>query len=238
MYLSFLSTVKIIMPHGIYIHCDIQPHGIFWDKIMSVKGVVFVEYGPTHFIFGKRITRVQHESDVIRTDILYRYGGVYIDWDAFWLKPIDNLLTSGYEFIVAFDHGDRDPFPDSINLGIVLATPGASFLKRLEQSFKYYRGDHITYHAVEGVYKLYEEVPELVQIEPRLQVMCYRLKCHPLWLPDYKNISSHHTFDWTRDAYAIHFTSPLPPEFTNEKLLRASNETFFGKIGNHVLNYN
>ncbi|KAL3877504.1 hypothetical protein ACJMK2_035203 [Sinanodonta woodiana] len=162
MYLSFLSTVKIIMPHRIYIHCDIQPRGIFWDKIMSVNGVVFVEYGPIHFVFGKRITSIQDEINVVRTDILYRYGGIYINWNAYWLKPIDNLLTSGYEFIVAFYHLDRDPFPDSINLGIILATPGASFLKHLEQTYRYYRGV--------GVYKLYEEVPELVQIEPRLQV--------------------------------------------------------------------
>jgi len=49
-------------------------------------------------------------------------------------------------------------------------------------------------------YKLYEQYPELVKIERKLQVICYMLKCHPVFLPGYHNEKIHHlngaSFDW------------------------------------------
>ena len=65
--------------------------------------------------------------------------------------------------------------------------------------------------------------------------MCYYLKCHPTWLPDFRNWNVDHTpkLDWRRDAYAIHFTHPDPPAFQNESALIAS-EGVFAEIGRHI----
>lgn len=236
MYLSFYSSLKIVNPDRIFIHGDILPSGYYWNQIESEKKVTWVEYGPTHFVYGHFLRYKEHASDVIRTDVLLRYGGIYSDWDVLWLKPVDSLTQSGYDVILAYDHADRSPFPDSINTGVMLAAKGAKFLKLWQDSFHSYTGEQMTYHAVEMPYKLYEKHPHLVHIERRLQVMCFRSKCHPLWLADYKNMSCHHEFDWTTDAYAIHFTSPDPKEYSNMSVLERSRG-FFADIGRYILNY-
>ena len=51
-------------------------------------------------------------------------------------------------------------------------------------------------------YKLYEQYPELVKIEPRLQVICFNFKCHPTFLPGYHDEKINHlngaSFDWRK----------------------------------------
>jgi drug/metabolite transporter superfamily protein YnfA len=46
---------------------------------------------------------MSHRSDIIRADILLKYGGIYSDWDVIWLKPIDELISKGYDTILNFD---------------------------------------------------------------------------------------------------------------------------------------
>jgi len=45
-------------------------------------------------------------SDIVRYNILKKYGGVYIDVDIFCLKPLDNLIK-GHEIVVAFEGHSR-----------------------------------------------------------------------------------------------------------------------------------
>ena len=72
---------------------------------------------------------------------------------------------------------------------------------------------------IEMMYKLYEEHPDLLYIERRLQVMCFNLRCHPLWLPNFRNEKIHNEFDFIKDAYAVHFTQPLPKSFKSRQWL-------------------
>lgn len=53
-------------------------------------------------------------SDLLRTEILYKYGGIYFDIDVQLLKPIDNLLT--HECFMGFESSK------SIAPGLVMAS--------------------------------------------------------------------------------------------------------------------
>lgn len=57
-------------------------------------------------------------------------------------------------------------------------------------------------------YKLYEQYPELVKIERRLQVICYKFKCHPVFLPGYHDEKINHlngaSFDWKEVGCSMH----------------------------------
>ena len=72
------------------------------------------------------------------------------------------------------------------------------------------------------------------------QVICYNLLCHPTWVKDYHNESVNHQTtnsikDFKKDMFAIHFTMPNPKEFLSEQDLRENSHTFFGKIGQYIL---
>lgn len=40
-------------------------------------------------------TKAAYRSDVVRYEVLARYGGVYADWDIVWRRPLDPLCSLG-----------------------------------------------------------------------------------------------------------------------------------------------
>ena len=237
MFLSFKSTLRFVKPLKIFIYVDTFELGKYFEEMRSFKCVQIVFYGTPFWVFQRRILNPSHASDVVRADVLLRYGGIYIDWDVFWLKPVDDLLSIGYETIASLDfYVDMHPrpeFPDTINMGVLFARPGSRFIALWQDTFKQYVGNHPTFHAVEIVYKVYEEHPDLLYLEKRLQVICFHLLCHPLWLSNYKDTNIHNTFDFTKDAYSVHFTYPTPKEFESEHEMNSS-KGFFADMARHV----
>lgn len=78
---------------------------------------------------------------------------------------------------------------------------GSEFLRKSLMKFKTYNPDGDWYYnGLMMPYKLYEQYPELVKIERKLQVICYNFKCHPVFLPGYHDEKVHHlngaSFDW------------------------------------------
>ena len=237
MYLSFQSTLRFVKPTQIIMYVDSYDLGIYFEKMRNISIVKVVYYGKPSTVFQKPFKNLAHVSDFVRTEALLRYGGIYLDWDVFWLKPVDDLLTLGYETIAAFGHLARVPyrkdFPDVFNMGVVFARPGSRFIALWQDSFRKYTGEHPTFHAVEMVYKLYEERPDLLYIEKRLQVICFQLKCHPLWLPNYQDKTIHNEFNFTKDAYAVHFTVPLPKEFKSKEAME-EGVGFYANMARYV----
>ena len=237
MYVSFKSTLKFVKPLKIIIYIERYNLGPYFDAMRNHSLVRVVYYGAPNSAFQNRIVNPKHASDFLRTDVLMRFGGIYMDWDVFWLKPIDDLIELGYETIAAFEHYNgmtpREEFPDTINMGVVLARPGSRFISLWQESFREYTGEHATFHAIEMVYKIYEEHPDLLYIEKKLQVMCFKLRCHPLWLPNYKDTGVHNEFDFTSTAYAVHFTEPVPIAFMSDDDMRRS-KGYFADMARHA----
>ena len=234
MYLSLKSTLTIIQPEKIYIHGDNQLYGKYLDEFSNNSRIVWViREEPTH-IFGHRIMFTQHKSDIVRADVLLKYGGIYMDWDVLWLKPIDDILQVGYDAIVNFDHVSPKEYPNTINLGVFMSKPDSDFVRLWQQALKNYRSLDFYFNALQLPYKIYEKYPKTVHIEKRLQVMCFHLKCHPIFDNGFKNLAVAQPFDWKRDAYAIHFTFPDPPEYSNKSTLLNSNG-MFAEIGKYIL---
>ena len=49
----------------------------------------------------ERLRNPAERSDIIRLEVLYRFGGVYVDTDVECLRPIDPLLEEGVELFTA-----------------------------------------------------------------------------------------------------------------------------------------
>ena len=220
MYLSVRSALVILNPEKVFIHGDKELKGDYFDKIKRDPRVVQIYREIPKHIYGHSVLFTQHRSDIIRADVLLKYGGIYMDWDVLWLKPIDALIETRYDAIVNFDHSSRQEYPDSMNLGVFLAKKNSHFVRYWQDSLRNYKTHDFYHNALELPYKTYEKYPHTVHVEKHLQVMCFRLKCHPIWNSQYKNFEKDQRFDWRKDAYAVHFTHPDPPEYANETALR------------------
>ncbi|ESO87413.1 hypothetical protein LOTGIDRAFT_166563 [Lottia gigantea] len=234
MYLSVVSSLYVLKAERVYIHGDLRLNGEYWELIKSNPRVTLVYRELTTYIYGHRIKYTTHVSDVLRAEILSKYGGIYLDWDAMWLNPVDSILHSGHEVILNFDHMvASQSFPQQINLGVAIAAPRSRFILAWQKTLKNYRSDDFYYNALELPYKVYERNPNLVHIDTKLQVMCFRLKCHPIFKENHRDWTKHQDFNW-KEVYAIHFTYPEPHEYGSEKYLFNSTG-LFAEIGQYII---
>ena len=177
MYLSFLSSVYIVRPASIVVHTDHRLYGRYWLLVKSHPLVHVAVREQPRYVFQHQLLYRQHLSDIVRADVLDKYGGIYVDWDAYWLRSPDPLLNSGYDVILSRDHMPRPGFPDTINMGVAMAKPRSEFIRRWRAAFVNYRSRDFYYNAIELPYKVYEETMGTVKIDDRLQVSVGRQTC-------------------------------------------------------------
>lgn len=234
-YLSLRSVLSVVKPEKVYIHGDGQLTGEYMSKLEKDPRVQWVLRERPRYIYGRDVLYTQHKSDIIRADVLLKYGGIYMDWDVLWVRPIDNLLNRGeYDAIVNFDHMPVQDFPDTMNLGVLMAKPGSEFVQKWQDALVNYRSMDFYYNAILLPYKIYERYPSAVHIERHLQVMCFQLKCHPTFEENYKNFNEEQSFDWKTDVYAVHITHPDPKELKDQSTMSKATG-MFADIGNFIL---
>jgi hypothetical protein len=69
----------------------------------------------------------------------------------------------------------------------------------------------------------------------RKQVMCFRLLCHPIFHPGYRDWNNAQPFDWRTDGvFSIHFTYPDPEDYDSLEKLKSANGTF-ADIGRFIM---
>ena len=152
MYLSFLSSQRFIQSQQIRIYIDTNNTCPYLKKMAEYSNVEVVFYGPLKTIFQKPVRAVSHTSDFLRAGVLYRFGGMYIDWDVYWFKPIDDLVSKGCETITSLDYYDdifpRKEYPDTINMGVLLSRQRSRFISLWRDSYQQYTGGHHTYKCI------------------------------------------------------------------------------------------
>lgn len=92
-------------------------------------------------------------SDIMRVDIMIKYGGIYCDTDAIWVKPL-TLRDRAFDATATFDWIDWSyPYPDSVNFGISHGKRNAPFWRLFRDSMRILHNDH---HGFTGMLILNE----------------------------------------------------------------------------------
>lgn len=244
-YLSVLSMLYVVEVDTLYIHGDYPPAGPYWQKLMNNPNVQprlkFITRPQPLMVYQGVIEDYYKAlmSDIIRVDIMIKYGGIYADTDAIWVKPLSQE-DRGYDAVASYDWVDWSfPYPDSVNFGLSYGKKNAPFWRIFRESMRKLHNDVHGFTGVMNPYKLLEKYPHLLRIDRHLQVICYQCRCHPTWVRNYHNMSIDHVTtgsldNWRQDVNAIHWTHPNPPELANETAL-ASGTGLFADLGRMVL---
>ena len=122
-------------------------------------------------IYGHKVKVVEHIADTWRVDVIKKYGGIYLDSDAIAVQPLSHRLRS-YEAVLSIEpYSSSRPFPDIINDGVLVGKKNAQFLTLFQESMKDFRDNDWSFNCLRQPYKVKERYPELVLLDPHLQVI-------------------------------------------------------------------
>jgi len=122
------SIIQHMPDYMIYIYNDIEPIDNEWNKIKLFSNVNIVQTNRITYYDDFKIEYVQYEADILRLELLYKYGGIYIDTDMFIFKNFENLIKTGVYY--GIEKGGA-----MIN-SIIISEPNNGFIKELLHSLK------------------------------------------------------------------------------------------------------
>ncbi|BFZ23028.1 hypothetical protein BsWGS_26066 [Bradybaena similaris] len=92
-YVSVLAAKKFISPTAIYVIGDQHPKGKWWQETLNkIHGVRFLYREIPTTISGKTPKTLHHVSDIVRLQIIYMNGGIYLDTDMIMIRDLEPLL--------------------------------------------------------------------------------------------------------------------------------------------------
>ncbi|KAK7584161.1 hypothetical protein V9T40_005124 [Parthenolecanium corni] len=166
---SFMDAVGILAayknqkPDKIFFHTNLPKFGgKYWDILMDIPGlketIEFKFIEPLESIYGQPLSRTYklwHSSDLLRIDILKRYGGIFIDNDVYLVKNMDEFRR----FEMTLEIVDEKSFGTQT----LVAHRDARFLRLWRECYKNYDG-HLWYYnaGVKPKLEVLDARPELV----------------------------------------------------------------------------
>jgi len=153
-FLAIYTAWKVNLPDTIYLHHTEEPDGEWWR--MARPLVTLHRVLPVTEIFGNPVNYPAHKADVIRLQMLRRYGGIYLDLDVVCINPFDPLLGKG--FVMGIEPGT------GLCNAVILAQKDAPFLAQWQEKYRFFDGALWNHHSVVLPGMMARESPDLIHL--------------------------------------------------------------------------
>lgn len=167
-YLSLLSMLFVVKVDVVYLHGDQPPTGKHWQSIENTPRIrdrikLIIKTPPTHIFQGEIEPWYRAlMSDLIRVDLMIKYGGIYADTDAIWVKGL-SYEDRGYDAVASYDWVDWSwPYPDSVNFGLSYGKKNAPFWQLFRDSMRTLHNDVHGFTGVMNPYKILERYCQFI----------------------------------------------------------------------------
>lgn len=84
-YLATESFRQVNRPDAINFYYQQEPTGYWWE--VAAKHLNAIRYEPRFAVGGRALVHPAHQADLARLEILYEYGGIYLDLDTICVRP-------------------------------------------------------------------------------------------------------------------------------------------------------
>lgn len=215
-YVCINSIIRHMPTYEIWIHNDIEPDTDEWKKLKSNNNVFIKKIDRITEFDGFHIGHVQYESDIIRMNLLYTYGGIYLDTDVLIIKSIDTLLDSNYGLYIA-----KETENSLINC-VLISEPGNEFINIWLNKFKGgFRMNNWGWHI--------RDLPKIL-----LEQFTFYIKKYNIKLLDYQNFCPIHwterhlindsNFEIHEKIYGIHLYETILGDCLDNSILLKKNK--------------
>lgn len=186
-YLAVRSAYELNRPEKMFLHYQYEPTGEWFEKARPYLTLNMV-VAPQE-IHGNKLHHVAHQADIVRLQMLYEHGGIYLDLDTISKKSLEPLLK--HEFVIAKEfkppvyYTNWDRVKTAVRLfkpsalteqqevyglcnAVMLSAPGSRFIEHWLNSYKTFRSrgkdEFWVEHSVKIPYELARQFPEIVTI--------------------------------------------------------------------------
>lgn len=153
-YLAVYTAWKVNCPDVLYFHHTEEPEGIWWQKARAL--LTLNRVAPVTEVFGNPVKYPAHQADVIRLEMLQRFGGIYLDLDVVCLNPFKPLLDNS--FVMGIEPGT------GLCNAVILARSDSRFLSDWRELYRSFDGSLWNRHSVVLPWQLAQSQPETIQI--------------------------------------------------------------------------
>lgn len=209
-YLGMRSALISLRPEKIMFHCINEPQGYWWDQVKNWEGWIdetdrssdepngrrkgLVEVVPARQFdtVGKSKRPVEnyaHKADILRLEVLLKYGGIYLDIDMFVLKSFRDERLLMYDTVMGMEaldlnlfHGPRsddEMAPKGLCNAVILAKKNSEFLRLWLDAYETFEDNWWTEHSVKLPWLLARLHPTMIT------VLSERALFWPLWSSDH-----------------------------------------------------
>ncbi len=235
-YLSVLSSLHILNLQSVFIHGETPPIGNYWEIISQDPRVHYIFRARSGVIFTHDTYGITHEADVASADVIIQYGGMHVDVDLVFVRPLPPSFWR-YDAIASPSQAVNDPYPVIINYGVFMSRPQSAFWRRVQESQKDYRGHDWNWNAARLLYKIYERNPAILNLNNYLQVQCWHRVCVPRWVSEKRSECvqwNRNVTSWMHEVFSWHFSDPTPPQLMSAETIR-SGKGPWAEVGKVIL---
>lgn len=149
------SMSKNMRDYKIIIYNKIEPsENVYWENVKKLPNLTIEDIQVPEEYDGFPLSYFQYKADVVRLNVLYEKGGVYLDIDMLVIKNFDHIINSGKGFYISEEY---EKGKGLIN-AFIASKPKNEFLKLWLESFKTgLRMENWAYHIRESNKKLLEK---------------------------------------------------------------------------------
>ena len=142
------SMINNMPNHTIIIYNDVEPeNNHYWDDIKQYDNVKIEKMNPQDSYDGYPLKYIQYKADVVRLEVLYEHGGIYLDLDMLIIKNFEDRINTGKDFYISEENEKGGGLINSF----LACKPNNGFIKKWLESFKTgLRMDNWAYHIRES----------------------------------------------------------------------------------------
>ena len=214
-YLAILAARRQLHPKKLYVHYHHEPNTFWWNQMKQDREIdaTLMKSRLVDTIYMRPVDHHSHRADIIRLEVLMKYGGIYLDIDALALRSFDPLRNLS-DVIMAHESDDENTACNAI----ILSKRNAQFVRRMYDAYQSFDQKCWVCHSV----KLPGQLAHVYSNE--VMVLPTKTFFRPDWSEVHKFYNSN-DYDFT-SSYASHFWNSVSNDhlhkLTPDKILNGN----------------
>ncbi|CAF1254550.1 unnamed protein product [Adineta steineri] len=162
-YLTFLAARRNLRPKKFFVHFYEEPNTFWWNITKKDREINFslIKTRLVENIFGHPVYHHSHRSDILRLEILLKYGCIYLDTDVLTFRSFNSLMNLS-DVVMGYQN-DKEGI---IGSSVILSKKNTAFLRRIYDAYQSYDYTCWACHATAVPGKLAQMYPQEVVVLP------------------------------------------------------------------------